>query len=152
MHKVPIPSFRANGSSEWGPDDRLREAIHLAAQRKNGLLRCARNEDRPNERLITDAQSNAAMQRVADRLRAGGTVEEEIGDPALGEPEAEPAAIFEPALVADGRHHGAVAGDGGDDAGARAKGLHPAAVDVGFDATAEQMRPLSADLDETGTV
>ena len=26
------------------PDDRLREAIHLAAKRKSGLLRCARND------------------------------------------------------------------------------------------------------------
>src|SRR5712691_7765414 len=47
-----ITSLRANGSHECAPDDRLREAIHrpgrhcerseaihLAAQRKNGLLR-----------------------------------------------------------------------------------------------------------------
>src|SRR5437016_3226274 len=51
------PSLRANGSRECAPDDRLREAIHRAAQRKNGLLppslgelrrtsRCARNEGR----------------------------------------------------------------------------------------------------------
>src|SRR5258707_14595707 len=33
------PSLRANGSRERAPDDRLREAIHRAAQRKNGLLR-----------------------------------------------------------------------------------------------------------------
>jgi hypothetical protein len=33
------PSLRTNGSRECAPDDRLREAIHLAAQRKNGLLR-----------------------------------------------------------------------------------------------------------------
>jgi hypothetical protein len=39
------PSLRANGSRECAPDDRLREAIHLAAQRKNGLLRFARNDD-----------------------------------------------------------------------------------------------------------
>jgi len=38
------PSLRANGSRECAPDDRLREAIHLAAQRKNGLLRFARND------------------------------------------------------------------------------------------------------------
>src|SRR5712672_1238408 len=50
-------SLRANGSRECAPDDGLREAIHrprrhcerseaihLAAQRKNGLLRCARND------------------------------------------------------------------------------------------------------------
>jgi hypothetical protein len=29
----------ANGSRERAPDDRLREAIHLAMERKNGLLR-----------------------------------------------------------------------------------------------------------------
>src|SRR6266536_1467991 len=33
------PSLRANGSRECAPDDRLREAIHLTAQRKDGLLR-----------------------------------------------------------------------------------------------------------------
>ncbi len=33
------PSLRANGSRECAPDDRLREAIHRVAQRKNGLLR-----------------------------------------------------------------------------------------------------------------
>ena len=32
-------SLRANGSRECAPDDRLREAIHLATQRKSGLLR-----------------------------------------------------------------------------------------------------------------
>jgi hypothetical protein len=33
------PSLRANGSRERAPDDRLREAIHRATPRKNGLLR-----------------------------------------------------------------------------------------------------------------
>src|SRR5712675_3244616 len=50
-------SLRATGSRECAPDDRLREAIHLARRhcerseaiylatvRKNGLLRCARND------------------------------------------------------------------------------------------------------------
>jgi len=37
-------SLRANGSRECAPDDRLREAIHVTAQRKNGLLRFARND------------------------------------------------------------------------------------------------------------
>jgi hypothetical protein len=41
---ICAPSLRANGSRECAPDDRLREAIHLAQQRKNGLLRCARND------------------------------------------------------------------------------------------------------------
>jgi hypothetical protein len=42
IFKQPIlrPSLRgANGSRECAPDDRLHEAIHRAAQRKNGLLR-----------------------------------------------------------------------------------------------------------------
>ncbi len=39
-------SLRANGSGECAPDDRLREAIHITTQRKNGLLRCARNDGR----------------------------------------------------------------------------------------------------------
>src|SRR5882757_2390559 len=102
--------------------------------------------------LITDPQPHAAVKRVTDRLRAGGAVEEEVGDPALGDAEAEPAAIFEPALVADCRHNRAVAGHAGDDAGSRSERLYPSAVDVGFDARAEQMRPLSANLDEVGAV
>jgi hypothetical protein len=36
-------SLRANGSRECAPDDRLREAIHASAQRKNGLLRRKRS-------------------------------------------------------------------------------------------------------------
>jgi hypothetical protein len=32
-------SLRANGSRECAPDDKLREAIHLASPQKNGLLR-----------------------------------------------------------------------------------------------------------------
>jgi hypothetical protein len=46
LHTVIVyaPSLQAAGSRECAPDDRLREAIHLAAQRKNGLLRCARND------------------------------------------------------------------------------------------------------------
>src|ERR1700730_11831424 len=39
------PSLRANGSRECAPDDRLREAIHSRnKKKKNGLLRCARND------------------------------------------------------------------------------------------------------------
>ena len=41
--KLYPPSLRANGSRECAPDDRLREAIHVAAQRKNGLLRRKRS-------------------------------------------------------------------------------------------------------------
>jgi diguanylate cyclase (GGDEF)-like protein len=36
---VRFSSLRATGSRECAPDDRLREAIHRAAKRKNGLLR-----------------------------------------------------------------------------------------------------------------
>src|SRR5882724_4877499 len=84
--------------------------------------------------LIRDPQAQSAVNRIANRLRTGGAVEEEIGDPALGDPEAKPPAIFEPALVADRWHDGAVAGHGGDDAGACCERLYPAAVDIGFDA------------------
>src|SRR5215208_2464244 len=72
-------------------------------------------------RLITDAQADAAMDGVADRLRPGGAIDEEIGDPSLGDAIAEPAAIFEPALVADRRRHHALTGHGGDDTGLRAE-------------------------------
>jgi hypothetical protein len=72
-------------------------------------------------------------------------------DPAPTEAEAEAAAIFEPVLVSDRRHHGAVAGHGRDGAGIRCKGLHEAAIDVGLDTVAEQMRPLSAELDQIGS-
>src|SRR4051812_23721950 len=65
--------------------------------------------------LIRDPQPPAAMKRVAYRLRAGGAIEEEVGDPALGDAEAEPAAIFEPALVAENGHDRAVAGHARDD-------------------------------------
>src|SRR6266700_626373 len=88
------------------------------------------------------------MDRVADRLRAQRAVDEEIRDPTLGKPEAESPAIFEPALVAHGRHHHAVAGHGGDDARMRRKGLHPAAVDVALNTWSNEVRPLAADLDE----
>ena len=37
--RFPTPSLRATGSRECAPDDRLREAIHFAARRKNELLR-----------------------------------------------------------------------------------------------------------------
>src|ERR1035437_200984 len=107
---------------------------------------------RPASPLVIDPQSDAAMDCVADRLRSHGAVDEEVGNPALGNSEAEAAAIFEPALVSDRRHHGAVAGHGGDDAGGRRKRLHVPAIDVALDAVAEQMRPLSAELDEAGSI
>src|SRR5207302_10954716 len=75
--------------------------------------------------LITDPQTHDAVKRIADRLRTGGAVEEEVGDPALGDAEAETAAIFEPDLVADRGHDRAVAGHGGDDAGERPDGVNP---------------------------
>src|SRR5260370_34660997 len=93
---------------------------------------------------VIHPQSDAAVDGVADRLWSQSPVDEEIGDPAFGNAEAEAAAIFEPALVSDRRHHRAVAGHGGDDAGVRRKGLHVPAIDVDFDSVAEQMRPLAA--------
>jgi len=50
---IQEPSLRANGSRECAPDDRLREAIHRAATRKNGLLRrfAPRNDVSPNHRI-----------------------------------------------------------------------------------------------------
>src|SRR4030088_2651845 len=101
---------------------------------------------------VAHPQSDAAVDGVADRLRARGPVDEQVGDPALGDPEAEPAAIFEPALVSHRRRHSAVAGHAGDDAGMCRKGLYEPTIDVALDAVAEQMRPLSADLDEIGLV
>ena len=92
------------------------------------------------------------MNGVADRLRAHRAVDEEIGHPALAEAEAEPAAQFDPALIADGRRDQAVAGDGRDDAGAVVEGLHEEAVDVAFDHRAEQVCPLPADLDQIGAI
>src|SRR6266704_3109307 len=91
------------------------------------------------------------MDGVADRLRPRGAVDEEVGDPALGDAEAEPAAIFKPALVSHRRRlGGVVAGYGGDDAGICRERLHESAVDVALDAVAEQTRPLAADLDQSG--
>src|SRR5882757_3261713 len=101
---------------------------------------------------IVEAHADAAVDCVADRLRAQRAVDEEIGDPALGDAEAEAAAIFEPALVSDRRHHGAVAGHGGDNAGMHGKRLHEPAIDVALDAVADQMRPLSAELDQIGSI
>src|SRR5262245_38287157 len=105
-----------------------------------------------SSRLVVDPQSHAAVRGVADRLRAQRAVDEDIGHPALADAEAEPAAIFEPALVADGRRHHALAGDGGDDAGLRAEGLDIAAVDIALDAVGDHVRPLPADLGERGLV
>src|SRR5438270_1033541 len=39
VSKTIATSLRATGSRECAPDDRLREAIHLAARLKSGLLR-----------------------------------------------------------------------------------------------------------------
>src|SRR5271165_7288279 len=78
--------------------------------------------------LVIDPQTDPTMDRVADRLRAQRAVDEQVGDPALGDAESEPAAIFEPALVSHRRHHEAVAGHGRDDAGMVRKGLHEPTV------------------------
>ena len=67
--------------------------------------------------LVIDAQLDAAVDGVTNGLRTEGAVEEEVGDPALGDPVSEAATIFEPALVAQGWYHGPVANDGSDYAG-----------------------------------
>jgi hypothetical protein len=66
------PSLRATGSRECAPDDRLREAIHLAAQRKNGLLRCARNDvDKSMPPPAVIARLDRAILVALSRLRQG---------------------------------------------------------------------------------
>src|SRR5215471_13526695 len=100
---------------------------------------------------IVDPKPNPAVDRVADRLRTHGAVDEEVGDPTLADAEAEPAAIFEPALIADRRRHHALAGGGGD-AGLCAEGMDIAAVDVALDAVGDQVRPLPADFGQRGLV
>src|SRR5712675_785415 len=68
------PSLRANGSRECEPDDRLREAIrrprrhcerseaiHLATVRKNGLLRCARNDEESAYDFVPAAHSRDTL-------------------------------------------------------------------------------------------
>ena len=92
------------------------------------------------------------MHGVADWLWAGGAVDKEVSNPALADAVADPTAIFKPALIADRWHHGALPGDRGNDAGAGCKGLYEAAVNVGLDIVAPQMRPLRTELDKIGFV
>src|SRR5258707_13155618 len=54
-------SLRANGSRECAPDDRLREAIHRAAQRKNGLLR--RSAPRNDAALVFNVSATVVSSR-----------------------------------------------------------------------------------------
>jgi hypothetical protein len=51
FHRLCAPT----GRREAPPDDRLREAIHLSTQRKNGLLRrfAPRNDDQYNSEEVT---------------------------------------------------------------------------------------------------
>src|SRR6202795_3561920 len=51
---VPSSSLRANGSRECAPDDKLREAIPLAATQEAGLLRrfAPRNDENSHRRLV----------------------------------------------------------------------------------------------------
>src|SRR5712664_1882144 len=58
------PSLRANGSRECAPDDRLHEAIHRAAPRKNGLLRSARNDE-----SVSHPASLSKQQRLLSLLK-----------------------------------------------------------------------------------
>src|SRR5262249_49331494 len=102
--------------------------------------------------LVIDPQPDTAVNGVADRLRTQRAVDEEVGDPALGDAEAEPATIFEPALIADGRRDDAVTGHGRHNSGVRCEGLHEGAVDIALDTRAEQMRPLATDLDQVGSI
>src|SRR5204863_875641 len=102
--------------------------------------------------LVIDPQAHAAVDGIADRLWPQRAVDEDVGHPALADAEAEPAAIFEPALIADGRRHHALTGHGGDDAGLRAEGVDVAAVDIALDAVGDHVRPLPADLGKRGFV
>src|SRR4051812_25085256 len=92
------------------------------------------------------------MDGVADRLRTQRAIHEEVGDPALRDTETEPAAIFEPTLVANGRRNGAVPCDRCNDTRVVRKGLYEATIDVALQARRQQMRPLAADLDKVGAV
>jgi hypothetical protein len=62
----------ANGSRECAPDDRLREAIHLAAQRKNGLLRryAPRNDGAPSAPLSTNCPTGKSLEPVLSSIRS----------------------------------------------------------------------------------
>src|SRR5258705_12736694 len=57
-------SLRANGSRERAPDDRLREAIHRAAQRKNGLLRRLRPPSLVELRRTSPSPQRAVIVRL----------------------------------------------------------------------------------------
>ena len=92
------------------------------------------------------------MDCIADRLRAQRSVDEEVDSPAACDAEAEAAAILEPILVSDRWHHKTVASNSRDDAGMVRKGLYEPAIDVAFDTAAEQVRPLTTDLDEVSAV
>jgi hypothetical protein len=45
LQTLPVLSLQAAGSGERPPDDRLREAIHLAAERNNCFIACAPRND-----------------------------------------------------------------------------------------------------------
>src|SRR5450631_1247196 len=59
---MPLPSLRANGSRGCAPDDMLRQAIHLAAQGKNGLL--CRNDERTGNRMAKGCTHIAGIRSV----------------------------------------------------------------------------------------
>jgi hypothetical protein len=68
-HQPPAPSLRATGSRERAPDDRL-----VAAQRKNGLLRCARNDGGKTHLRLPATPFARALQFVSPQeKRAQGT-------------------------------------------------------------------------------
>src|SRR5258708_6065904 len=68
------PSLRANGSRERAPNDRLREAIHLAAQRKNGLLRrfAPRNDVKTRVRALAERCARVVKDSPPKKQRARG--------------------------------------------------------------------------------
>jgi hypothetical protein len=79
------PSLRANGSRERAPDDRLREAIQLAARKKAGLLRrfAPRNDGKTHPRDLAARFARALpftfrsleiRGRREDRVRAAPAV------------------------------------------------------------------------------
>src|ERR1700722_18824925 len=135
----------------------FRGASETSEPGRTSLLNSSRHsgfDARPGTTVpsITHPQSDAAVDGVADRLRSERAVDKQIGDPAIGDAESYSAAIFEPVLVSDRRHHRAVAGHGGDDTGTVGKRLHESTVDIALDGCAEQMRPLPAEFDQIGGV
>src|SRR3954454_14503457 len=110
--------------------------------RASSALDRARLLGRPS---VIDAQADAAMHGVADRVGTERAVDEHVRGHVLAQARADAAAQLEPMLVAEGGQDIADADHGGLQAGRACKGLHETAIDVYFDEIAEQVRPLRAD-------